>query len=330
MLCEICAGNCLEQILNIPSFTRADIRKNAKALYNACNTESDAAEIHIANSLWLNGAFDIEEKSISHMSELFTQVYKSNADMDTFSKALRCWLNDNTKGLLKDNIENIDFGKDTLASIVSCIYLSVAWYNKFDKSKTYRGIFHSFNGDIAAQYMQEVSPMNIYYADDFQCIVKGVSNGGNMWFVLPDESVAIKDMVSKSEFLNIVTNPNQWENTQYIRVNLSVPKFDIKCDFDLKSLLQNMGITDIFDASRADFSPLCNNDNFFIDKVENSSRLKIDEDGIEGTSYSIMSISRASLLPDDEKEFILDRPFIFALTNSDNAIMLMGIINDID
>ena len=47
-----------------------------------------------------------------------------------------------------------------------------------------------------------------------------------------------------------------WENSKHLIVNMSVPKFDVVSDLDLRDGLNALGITGVFDATVADFSPM--------------------------------------------------------------------------
>ena len=69
------------------------------------------------------------------------------------------------------------------------------------------------------------------------------------------EGKTVDDILREGEYWDVITAPYEgWANTKYMKVNLSVPKFDISAQADLKDGLKAMGITDIFSLENADFS----------------------------------------------------------------------------
>lgn len=64
-------------------------------------------------------------------------------------------------------------------------------------------------------------------------------------------AAAPADLLSRQGLLEELTS---MEDRHCVR--WSVPKFDVHSSMDLAELLQDMGVTDAFDKSKADFSPL--------------------------------------------------------------------------
>ena len=77
-----------------------------------------------------------------------------------------------------------------------------------------------------------------------------------MWFLLPDEGVAMDDLLADEQTMEFLNSNGNWENSKHLIVNMSVPKFDVVSDFDLGDGLRALGVTDVFDVTVADFSPM--------------------------------------------------------------------------
>ena len=112
-------------------------------------------------------------------------------------------------------------------------------------------------------------------------------------------------------------------------IDLSVPKFDVSADTDLSGALRALGVTDVFDAGKADFSPLTDDkaDAIFLSQAKHSARVTIDEEGVVAAAYTVMVACGAALPPDERVEFTLDRPFLFAVTGESGEILFAGIVN---
>lgn len=108
-----------------------------------------------------------------------------------------------------------------------------------------------------------------------------------------------------------------------------MPKFELSSDgLDISSIIKNMGITRIFDPD-ADFSPLTS-DEIMVDSVLQSTRLKVDEEGLEGASY-VAILMCGGLPPEDPpepKEIVFDRPFVVAVLSPENLPLFVGIVDD--
>jgi hypothetical protein len=53
-----------------------------------------------------------------------------------------------------------------------------------------------------------------------------------------------------------------------------------------------------------------------------------DEEGIAAAAYTIMQAPGESIPPEQEVDFVLDRPFIFVITSRDGLPMFAGVVND--
>ena len=114
-----------------------------------------------------------------------------------------------------------------------------------------------------------------------------------------------------------------------VRVNLSLPKFDIVSDTDLIPQLQALGIADVFDPERADFSPLLGNteDYPYVDQVSHAARVAVDEKGVTAAAYTVIEADNAAAAIEEEIDFTLDRPFLFVIESRDGVPLFTGIVN---
>ena len=113
-------------------------------------------------------------------------------------------------------------------------------------------------------------------------------------------------------------------------VRWSVPKFDVHSSMDLAELLQDMGVTDAFDKSKADFSPL-SVEAAVLAGVMQAARVKVDEDGVEGAAYTeaIVDLKCAEAPGAKPVEMCLDRPFVFVVATSDGIPLFVGTVQSV-
>ena len=65
----------------------------------------------------------------------------------------------------------------------------------------------------------------------------------------------------------------------------------------------------------------------FLAKAQHDSRVAIDEEGVTAAAYTVMMTAGAGMPPEDEMDFVVDRPFLFVITNQDNLPLFVGIVN---
>ena len=110
-------------------------------------------------------------------------------------------------------------------------------------------------------------------------------------------------------------------------VDLTVPKFDVSSGIDLKEGLEKLGITDIFSAEAADFSPLSPNpEGIFVSKAEQDTRVTIDEEGCRAASLTVIAYC-GSAMPQDETVLRFDRPFLFEIVSETGLPLFVGVVN---
>ena len=57
-------------------------------------------------------------------------------------------------------------------------------------------------------------------------------------------------------------------------------------------------------------------------------RVAIDEDGVTAVAYTlIVTKNGAAPPPDDEVDFVVDRPFLFLITGADDVPLFAGVVN---
>ena len=117
-----------------------------------------------------------------------------------------------------------------------------------------------------------------------------------------------------------------WENTKWMRVNLSVPKFDVNSTVNLKEGLQEMGVTEVFSEAIANFNEITGDMPIYLTAANQSIRVQIDEEGVKAAVYIKFPGAGSAAPPEATIDFILDKPFIFAIT-IESIPLFVGTIN---
>ena len=106
-------------------------------------------------------------------------------------------------------------------------------------------------------------------------------------------------------------------------VDITLPRFRFSSAFTLTDTLKAMGMTDAFNAGKADLSGMTDKDKTFISAIIHKAFVAVDEEGIEvGAADGAFHILG---LPGEPKVFKADHPFMFIIRhNSTGEILFMG------
>ena len=183
------------------------------------------------------------------------------------------------------------------------------------------------DGDTQAVYMnKKLKQMNYYWGENFSAVMLGLKNGCGMWFILPDEGLTVNDVLNDGSYMDMLLS-DDWEDCKYMKVNLSVPKFDVSSTMDLSEGLKNMGATNVFYENVTDFTKLTGDSPIYLTGANQSVRVQIDEEGVKAAVYIEIPGAGSAAPPEEVIDFVLDRPFLFVITN-DNIPLFAGCVNN--
>ncbi len=318
MTAELTSGQTRQQILNaLGAADLPTLRQQVSALWETAYQDNGNEICTLANALWLDESLDYNQESMDILAhDYYASVYRQDLAGRRVLKDIQAWLNNNTGGLLRDSVESIQLPDMAVLMLYSTIYFQSKWHDEFSAAQNTNDTFHAPGGDISRTFMnQKLRQMNYYWGKDYGAVSLGLKNGSSMWFILPDADKSIDDVLLSSEYLEMIAAPYEgWTNTKYMKVNLSVPKFDIQSKQDLRSGFENMGITDLFQYGKADFSEAFEGP-VFMTAANQAVRVEIDEQGVKAAAYIEFPGAGAAAPPEEIIDFVLDRPFLFVISD---------------
>ena len=333
MTAELTGGETQQEVLNVLGVSDlTDLRLRMSAVWETIYEDNGKEISVLANSLWLDNDVDYEQETMDVLAYYYyASVYQGDLGSDGTNRDIANWLNNQTGGFLKDRTGKVDLIPNSMLALVSTIYFQSQWKDQFDSKDNAQEMFHAVSGDVECTFMNaDLRDMNYYWAEDYGAIQLFLENGSYMWFILPDEDKTVDDVLSGGDYMNMITQNGEFpdENHKWLKVNLSIPQFDVSVSTDLKPGLQNMGLTKIFEHMGNDFSPSVDSEiPVYLDSINQDTRVVIDEEGVTAASYILLEFGAGAAMPPDEIiDFVLDRPFVFAIT-SDQIPLFVGTVN---
>ena len=332
MLAECTDGDSRGQILALLGVDDLDaLRTQAQNLWRANYRDDGQTTSLLANSVWLRDSLTYNEDTLHTLADTYyASSYQGEMGSEELNRALQSWLNDNTGGLLEEYAGQIETEPDTLLALASTIYFKASWADEFDESATAPRTFHAAAGDVETDFMNQSEMGSYYWGEDFSAVAKPFQNGGAMWLILPDEGTSPEELLAGDTLTSFLLAGYEWENQQYHQINLSMPRFDVEGEINLIGGLQELGVTDVFDPSQADFTPMLGEGvDAYVNQANHAARVRVDEEGCEGAAFTVIMAAEGAPAPGEEIDFVLDRPFLFAVTSQTGQLLFVGIVNQV-
>ena len=331
MLAAVTGGETRQQILDALGAECLDaLQKQAAQLWAENSWDDGLVTSTLANSIWLRDGYNYNSETLQKLGEdFYASAFSGEMGSDAYNNILRDWINEHTGNLLTEQAGKLELNADTVLALVSTLYYSASWHDKFSSAATTQDVFHAPNGDVSTDFLHSSDSNTVYYGDGFSAIGLSLENSGRMWLLKPDEGVDAAELLQNKDALGLLLANGNWSQTQRARVNLSLPKFDVSSDLDILDTLAQLGMTDVLDGIKSDFTPLtAANDSLALTQAKHAARVKIDEDGCEAAAYTILGVEATAMMgPEDEIDFTLDNPFVFAITGIDGLPLFVGLVN---
>jgi len=141
-----------------------------------------------------------------------------------------------------------------------------------------------------------------------------------LFMILPKKGISPEQVLTE-ELLSELTAE------QSVELDLSMPRFAIDFNSDLKGSLQRLGMGIAFQYPGADFSPI-GSSFFFIGDVLHKTVLEVDEEGtVAAAALGVVLGSAMPLRPRTVKTLVFDRPFAIVLSDTiTGATLFAGVI----
>lgn len=335
MLAETTGAESRQQLLDLLRAKDIEaLRRQAGQVFNAHYYNDGLTTSVLGTSLWLHEDVSYNEATVKQLAEsYYASVFRGKLGTEPMNQALQSWLNEHTGGLLQDQVKNVELSPNSNLAIATTILYQVQWIDEFQEKNNTQAVFHGVDGDTTETFMNRQLTYGPYYwSDNFGAVYLSLEDGSRMWLLLPDEGFAPEEILEEAGAF-FAQKPyaydSGFENQKDVIVNLSLPKFDIASDMDLVDKLKELGVTDIFDAQAADFSPLILlEDGGFVDKVQHATRVSIDEKGVTAAAFTVIDRCGAGMPPQEEIDFTLDRPFAFYIESQDGLPLFAGVVNE--
>ncbi|XP_053565944.1 glia-derived nexin [Bombina bombina] len=324
-------GKTKKQLMTVMRYKVNEVYKALKKINKAINSKKNKDIVTSANAVFVNSKFKMENSFITRNKEVFHSEVRSVdfEDKSTAASTINHWVKNETKGMIEELIttELLDSSMTRLL-LVNALYFKGLWKSRFQPENTKKRTFHGPDGkDYQVPMLAQLSlfrsgsastPSGLWYN-----VIELPYHGGSlsMLVALPtDESTPLSAIIP-----HISTKTLQsWMTMAPKRVQLILPKFTVEAETDLKEPLKNLGITDMFDSSKANFAKISQSESLHVSHMLQKAKIEVNEDGTKASAATTAILIARSSPP----WLIVDRPFLFFIRhNPTGAVLFAGQIN---
>ena len=245
-------------------------------------------------------------------------------------KLISDWINYKTEKFLDVSPKDFYFDINTEFVLLNTIYLKSQWAQKglFDKKNNYDSKFYGDKNENNVTFMKgKVEKSHFYKKDAYRIASLDYKRGIKLNILLPNEDANYSEVLGNEIALKELLNFEKLNEYEQKDIEWSLPIFKIKQDYDLTSVLTNLGLTKAT-FETPDLSSMTKAANLYISSSTHKAGMEINNDGVKAAAYTGITVSTKSA-PSKAEYFNVNHPFGYSITNSNGYPLFMGVINNL-
>ncbi|HEY9733787.1 MAG TPA: serpin family protein [Drouetiella sp.] len=318
----------MHKSLHLPG-TTFDSASAFNALLKDLQTNDGEIELNIADAMFVNSKIPLKTQYVKGIGAAF----QSNIQNENFHNSGRVlgkinkWCSDKTRGHITGIVNGVNPNDSAL--LLNAIYFKGQWQEPFPEESTKPGIFaQPGHHPLRVQYMKQDDGFDYLAEKDFQAIRLPYKFARfDSLIFLPRKGLKLDSF--RKQFTP--ANWNKWGDKLSYHANghLELPRFHVDFSESLNQSLTALGMGIAF-TNQANFSRMhIAGPGLKLTEVIHKTTLDVDEKGTVATAMTFTNVGATSGAPSPDEPFrmIVDRPFIYAIRDSQTgAILFIGSI----
>ncbi len=286
-------------------------------------------QLSIANSLWAQNNYSFLDTFLDLTKSRYgagVRFVDFVGNTEAARVEINTWVEEQTKEKIKDLIKQGMLEPSTVLVLCNAIYFKGDWLNQFKKERTRDAdFFVTSEKSIQVPMMNESITVKFRRFDGFSAIeLPYAGNDLSMVVFLPEQKDGLKAFEERLNLESVTAWLDELSNTIPSEVSVSLPRFKTTSEFELSSILAEMGMSHAF--TDADFSGMTGQKDLFISKVVHKAFVDVNEEGTEAAAATAVIMDKAFHQP---LAFRADHPFVFLIReNKTGSILFAGRIED--
>ena len=321
----------LQQQLNTCNFEQKDINALRRKMM-ICHAKTVEDEFFRTKTAFMKSSNLLLYRSGLMMNQDFIETIGHDyfADClpfmqkDDAQQVVDTWNKDNNHGAIKEFPLKIDDNDG--ACLINTLLFNGSWFQEFNKTRL--DTFYVTKDKInMVEMMSQTDKEGCfrYMQNNHYAILRMPYLGAfYMDVILPHENITIDSLIKQMDMEKYERSVKVLK--KYDVVEVALPKFRIQSEIDLKHLLSDIGLSEIF-SEKADISVMCDT-SLYINNMKQKIEMDVDEKGTHIESITSTSFATLGLTEHPTKaEFYANRPFIYFIRDSFGSICFAGLYN---
>jgi serpin B len=331
-------GDTADEMAQTLHFTLAAERLHPAmgALLADLNAPHDGYQLRVANALWAQQ----DDRILPEFLQLNRTDYGAafirvdfKGDGEAARLTINRWVERKTEDKVKNLLQPGVLNSYTRLVLTDTVYFKSYWQTQFKKRETEDGDFIlSPIRRVTAPMMHQSGGFNYLKGDAFRALEIPFQSGETSLIVfLPDKNDGLNDL----ERSLTASNLRQWlgQLRPVPKVILTMPRFKVAQDFELRETLGKLGIQKAFELGVADFSGITGNRKLFVSAMIHKAFIDVNEEGTEAAAtteaFGVAGMEGLGAPEEPPIPFTVDHPFLFLIRdNRSGGILFMGRVTD--
>ncbi|KAF4099523.1 leukocyte elastase inhibitor-like [Onychostoma macrolepis] len=327
-------GDTAKEMTQVLSFSLvSDVHSHFETLTSTINSPSASCILKLANRLY-------GEKTFSFLPEYLDSTLKLyHADLqavdfigasDESRQLINKWVEEQTENKIKDLLQQGVLNGLTRLVLVNAIYFKGNWMHIFETRNTKEMPFKINQNEsrpVQMMYREETFPFRCIPESKLQVLELPYEQEElSMLILLPDETQDGSDPLLKLESELTLDKLLDWTRRDqmgtWMDIRVHFPKFKLEVESSLSEILQEMGMSSVFQETKADLTGMSSHCGLFISAVVHKAFIEVNE---EGTEAAAATAGFTFLCGRSSESFTADHPFMFFIRhNPTNSILFLG------
>lgn len=301
-----------------------------RATADALAANTGGSEFTAANAAWVERTMALSAayaRTIREELGASVEAVPFIANQAAALRTINAWAARETRDRIPEILTEPDPARRLV--LTNAVYFKGRWSDQFSANATRDGDFYAESGETRrARLMRQVTRARYYEGEGFQAAEFAYDAGE---FALAVFLPRARDGLSAFERQLMGSTLDRWlvdlDAAEPTRVDVTLPKVEMRTDYDLVRQLQALGLRQAFMDS-ADFTGVTEAERLAVSAVIHKTFLAIDEEGTEAAAVTAIDMRATSAMPRPEAppiEFKADHPFFIVLRHKrTNTKLFMG------
>lgn len=305
-----------------PAFNKLDLLLADKTAGTVLTSGLQTPRLNKANAVWVQQGFSIlpaylDTIAVNYGAGLRLVDFVNAAEYSR--QTINTWVEEQTNNRIQNLIPKDGVSTDTRLVLTNAIWFKANWASQFSPLVTSNMSFTNRDGLLSSvPFMRQNLTVPYAHVAGSQAVdIPYAGDNLSMLVIMPDPGTF--DAFVSALTPMVLGDISNHLTTQAI--DFSMPKFTFTRTSSLRSILESLGMTDAFDAVRANFSGIDGKRDLYVGAVFHQAFVSVDEEGTEAAAATaIVTATTGFISPNLTLK--IDHPFIFLIRDRQTGLIL--------